>query len=756
MKRMTAAAIGLMAAFFLGGCTNPSTSSSSSTGSTDTIPTYLSFESDTPSYPENSTLSGAGDNGFFSVLYGDTQVTSTASGLGSSGTSDTSTTLANPTISKSTEQVKVGERSVKIGHLWRQAHYMVPVAEGTDTTKYNVLMSSTYLKVGMSGTDGAVTSLLGNIPGTVQLPSTSPYSGSAYSVANAWGIDNRAKTVAYKVNVYVPADSTINKFGLVFYDVGQNPLQSHYQGVTKGQWNRFVFYVKGAETSSNLLTNPDTLKTVPAYVSSVLVNGAAGSAGNDYVGSSFDPSGVRFLGFRVFNTDGTAAADGALTYYLDDIGWIEQTPVASAPVIDVAAGTYSAAQTVTLTSSTPAAKIYYTLDGTEPTSASTLYSAAITINATETLKAVTVASGYDNSSIASAAYVLQPIVTAAVDSGSSTTAVSASFTVAPTDADLRYTMTSDGTTPDDPTATTGTSYTAALDLAVPASGQTTYTIKVAAFKTGWTDSAVVTRTYLVGTAVTTNTVTFDLNYTGSTGAPTSQVVLTGSTATSPTDPTRDGYVFGGWYTDAACASSYSFSTLVTSDLTLYAKWSLSSITFEGDAVGTSYSSIGWSGSASNTTSVVTISSVTAGTGLPANGTSVNVLKVTPLNYNAAVLFTITIPTGKTLADYTSVSVDAYFPRSTLGLSSDGDNYYKPLYLFAGTTISGAAQTSNAAYQSTYDTVYSDVDAWKSFTLAIDSTKGALLSGTIQIAIGLNRPADATNDDAYYLDNIQLK
>ena len=40
----------------------------------------------------------------------------------------------------------------------------------------------------------------------------------------------------------------------------------------------------------------------------------------------------------------------------------------------------------------------------------------------------------------------------------------------------------------------------------------------------------------------------------------------------PADPTRDGYTFDGWYTDEACTQAYDFSTPVTADLTLYAKW----------------------------------------------------------------------------------------------------------------------------------------------------------------------------------------
>ena len=76
--------------------------------------------------------------------------------------------------------------------------------------------------------------------------------------------------------------------------------------------------------------------------------------------------------------------------------------------IDPAAGTYPAAQTVTLTSSYEGAKIYYTTDDTEPTTGSAEYTAAIpvTISGT-TVKALAVAEGYDNATI-EAAYTIKP------------------------------------------------------------------------------------------------------------------------------------------------------------------------------------------------------------------------------------------------------------------------------------------------------------------------------------------------------------
>lgn len=51
-----------------------------------------------------------------------------------------------------------------------------------------------------------------------------------------------------------------------------------------------------------------------------------------------------------------------------------------------------------------------------------------------------------------------------------------------------------------------------------------------------------------------------------------QTPASGSTVTKPADPTREGYTFGGWYTDEACTKAYDFSAAVAADMTLYAKW----------------------------------------------------------------------------------------------------------------------------------------------------------------------------------------
>ena len=59
-----------------------------------------------------------------------------------------------------------------------------------------------------------------------------------------------------------------------------------------------------------------------------------------------------------------------------------------------------------------------------------------------------------------------------------------------------------------------------------------------------------------------------------------QTVDNNGTATEPTAPSRTGYTFGGWYTDSQCSdgTAYNFSTAVTQNITLYAKWTLTPFT----------------------------------------------------------------------------------------------------------------------------------------------------------------------------------
>jgi uncharacterized repeat protein (TIGR03803 family) len=81
-------------------------------------------------------------------------------------------------------------------------------------------------------------------------------------------------------------------------------------------------------------------------------------------------------------------------------------PLPGTPAFSVAAGTYNAAQSVTLTDSDATALLYYTTDGTTPTTSSTAYTAPIAVGTSETLQALAVESGRLSSAVASATYTL--------------------------------------------------------------------------------------------------------------------------------------------------------------------------------------------------------------------------------------------------------------------------------------------------------------------------------------------------------------
>ena len=79
---------------------------------------------------------------------------------------------------------------------------------------------------------------------------------------------------------------------------------------------------------------------------------------------------------------------------LDVYGLLSSEPAIASPVIDPGSTTFTTSIQVTITDATPGAIIYYTADGSAPSTASTSYTGPITVNSTQTIKAIAVAAGY--------------------------------------------------------------------------------------------------------------------------------------------------------------------------------------------------------------------------------------------------------------------------------------------------------------------------------------------------------------------------
>lgn len=99
-------------------------------------------------------------------------------------------------------------------------------------------------------------------------------------------------------------------------------------------------------------------------------------------------------------------------------------------------------------------------------------------------------------------------------------------------------------------------------------------------------------------AVESWTVSFNSN--GGSACDTKFVATADGKLVKPADPTREGYTFGGWYTDEACTQAYDFSTPVTADLTLYAKWTKNATNPGGNGGSGSNGSNGGTGNGSGT------------------------------------------------------------------------------------------------------------------------------------------------------------
>jgi hypothetical protein len=169
----------------------------------------------------------------------------------------------------------------------------------------------------------------------------------------------------------------------------------------------------------------------------------------------------------------------------------------STPQFTPPADTYTTDQTIAITTSTTAATIYYTTDGSDPTTSSTrsVYGSGTTIlitgpNMTETVKAYATKAQMNDSTVASATYTIAyiPVATPQFNPGPGTYAGPQNVTIScsTTDATIRYTT--DNT---DPSETHGTQYTSGVS--VPAS----MTLKAIAYKAGMADSAIASATYMI-------------------------------------------------------------------------------------------------------------------------------------------------------------------------------------------------------------------------------------------------------------------
>ncbi|MGD0090295.1 MAG: putative Ig domain-containing protein, partial [Planctomycetota bacterium] len=160
---------------------------------------------------------------------------------------------------------------------------------------------------------------------------------------------------------------------------------------------------------------------------------AAVSGVATFSGLSIDKTGTGYT---------LAATDGTLTSATSNAFNITSGGTVATPTFSPAAGTYSSAQSVTIATTTSGAAIYYTTDGSLPTTSSTKYTGAINVAATTTLKAYAVNAGMSDSTVASAAYTINsappaPVITSAT-TATGTTGVAFTYSITASNSPTSY------------------------------------------------------------------------------------------------------------------------------------------------------------------------------------------------------------------------------------------------------------------------------------------------------------------------------
>jgi Chitobiase/beta-hexosaminidase C-terminal domain len=108
---------------------------------------------------------------------------------------------------------------------------------------------------------------------------------------------------------------------------------------------------------------------------------------------------VKFTAPIVANGKVYVGSQGKVSGY----GMLSTTPTAATPTFNPAPGKFKTSVTVTLSDTTAGAVIHCTINGTTPTATSPVCT-TVTITSTTTLKAIAVASGFNNSAVASGTY----------------------------------------------------------------------------------------------------------------------------------------------------------------------------------------------------------------------------------------------------------------------------------------------------------------------------------------------------------------
>jgi hypothetical protein len=299
-----------------------------------------------------------------------------------------------------------------------------------------------------------------------------------YGSTNGSGIPN---SIAVKFDLYSNNGEGADSTGL--YVNGAAPMTPAIDMTSSGVnlHSTDVFNVQMSYDGTNLTMSITDATTNATFTHTWPIN-IPGTVG----------ANAAYVGF----TGGT----GGYTAIQEIIGWTMTSSAAgtaaATPTFSPVAGTYTTTQTVTISDTSSSATIYYTTNGTTPTTSSTKYTAPITVSSTQTVQAIAVATGFTQSAMGSATYTItQAAATPTFSPVAGTYTTTQTVTISDTSSGATIYYTTNGTTP----TTSSTKYTAPITVS------STQTVQAIAVATGFTQSAVGSATYTITQAAATPT-----------------------------------------------------------------------------------------------------------------------------------------------------------------------------------------------------------------------------------------------------------
>jgi hypothetical protein len=371
-----------------------------------------------------------------------------------------------------------------------------PITVSSSETINAIAVDATYANSGVSTAAYSINLAAAAAPtitpasGTYTSIQTVSMSDATPGVAITYSL-NGGTAVAYTAPFQVSATSTIVATAALYGNYLTSPATTATYTINLPPAPTPTFTpVAGTYTSIQTVAIADTVAAASIYYTT---NGSAPTtASTPYTGP------IRVSTTQTINAIAIAISSGYSQSAVGSAAYTINLPPAATPTFTPATGTYTAVQSVTIADATAGASIYYTINGTAPTTASAVYGGPITVSGTETINAIAIAisAGYSQSAVGSATYTINlppaPAPTFSPVAGTYAGPQTVTLSDTATGASFYYTL--DGTTP----TTASTLYKGPITVSE------SETIKAIALTSTLSPSPVATALYLIDYSLSGN------------------------------------------------------------------------------------------------------------------------------------------------------------------------------------------------------------------------------------------------------------